>query len=312
MRKFAQFITDSWEVIGVFAGVAIMVYEFAAQLYAAKGLSLNNTVWLGLGVFVFFGIAAIIKANRKAREAQNSKPANNIQIQNPGDGIAAKKVVASPVVKLEGGENNVGINYGTINRFTQQIQQDETFDISPSFVKNDRWASIVVPNPINSTIECYCSLVSVELNGKLNEKIRRYVTEHISRVSLSGGNINGKEEGIIVIDNTHEGKFNLITPSYNGLVFEMAKGSRCLDHAMQYGTGKYRVVLDLRYKSSGDKKFQSKILDVNFSCYIESGINESQLDNIIKSDFGAGSLVDFADDNKVNDKLCIRIYQIER
>jgi len=125
MRKLSHFIADSWEAIGVFAGVAIMVYEFVTQLYAGKELSLNNTVWLGLGLFVFFGVLAIIKANRKAREAQDSKSNNRVESKTRGgQSLKAQEVKAAVTMeRVEGDKLTNSRKIGDV-RGGQVIQGD--------------------------------------------------------------------------------------------------------------------------------------------------------------------------------------------
>jgi len=90
--------------------------------------------------------------------------------------------------------------------------------------------------------------------------------------------------------------------------YTTSKGRRDLDHTMQYGVGLYVVNLDVRYKSIEDRTFQSRSININFICYIEKPESRSESSfDIIKSNFGASSLVSFSGDNKIDDNLCVRI-----
>lgn len=155
-----------------------------------------------------------------------------------------------------------------VNVSQEKPKQIERFDISPSVVLNDeKWVSVIVPNPTNQTLECYCVLKSVSLNGNINETVKRYVCAHSSRISWSGGDTVGKDEGVKVIDDSH--MLNVVSPTRDGLGFEMAKGTRSLGDDFKHGIGTYKINLEIRYKVVGEKDFQSKDFSFDFVCYIE-------------------------------------------
>jgi len=148
MRKFIRIIQDSWEAIGSVLGVAIMVYEFVAQLYSAKGLSINTAVWVGLGLFVFFGILAFIKEIRKRREAQNSKPSNNVHIENQNNGgqsLAAQNInapvtIAKNITDSHDMHNTTTYNTYNINKAQEEIHQLPTITKTAARPKKDELA----------------------------------------------------------------------------------------------------------------------------------------------------------------------------
>jgi len=197
----------------------------------------------------------------------------------------------------------VKFNLGNITQGNQQAKQHEVFDILPNTARNSRWISTTVPNPLNKTIECYCIWSSVQVDGEPREDIKAYITAHSHRVSWSGGDTKGKEEGVKYIDpNNNVGMLNIATPTNAGLRFETAGGPRDLGYDMQYGKGTYRIKLDLRYRPIGEGEFQSKMFEVVFVCGIEPakfqihvglGHEEKGDHNIIRTQFGPQALTDF-------------------
>ena len=253
----------------------------------------SNLAWYWLVIIglTIWGIATAWEATKRLRDKQKDK----------GE---TKSITATE----SGGGNALAFrdNYGVINQGYQQSKSAEVFDIAPITTRNDQWVSVDVPNPLNKAIECYCIWNSIEVDGKAREDIRAYITPHTHRVSWSGGDTNGKEEGVKLIDRLDT--LNIVTPTHAGLRFETAKGNRDLDYGMQYGVGTYRIILDLRYRSVGDESFQSKMLEVNFICDIEptktiqelmgTSIDypcgeDSGYPDIIKTQFGVASLTDF-------------------
>ena len=163
---------------------------------------------------------------------------------------------------------------------------------------------------MNNTIECYAIWKTIERNGKIDDEIKKGITVHSNRVSWSGGDTKGKEEGVKYIDPNNDGILNVVTPTHSGLRFETASGPRDLGRDMQYGAGAYRIIVDLRYRSIGDGDFQSKIQEVNFDCGIEAAKSMQELmdeggnigypcgedpryPDVIKAQFGAASFTDF-------------------
>ncbi|GER79107.1 hypothetical protein DIM_11880 [Candidatus Denitrolinea symbiosum] len=122
-------------------------------------------------------------------------------------------------------------------------------------------------NPLNKVIECYCIWRTIEINGKIRDDVKQYITSHSTRVSWSGGDTNGATEGIKHIDD--EGILNIATPTNAGLKFETAKGGREFGLDKDYGKGEYKIGFELKYRPLGEGEFQSKLFDVNFSCWIE-------------------------------------------
>lgn len=108
-KRAVRFFQDSWASIGVFVGVAIMAIETTTQLYSAGTVSPNAAFLIGLGLFIFFGIAAVFKYSRKAAEAErkyeelkNSNAHSSVNSANNG-GIAIQRANNSPVIQASSG-----------------------------------------------------------------------------------------------------------------------------------------------------------------------------------------------------------------
>jgi len=239
------------------------------------------------------------------------------------DSSQEKEKTESITATASGGGNALAFrdNYGIINQGHQQAKQAALFTITPNITRNEKWVSIVIPNPVNNTIECYAIWKTIERNGKVDDEIKKEITAHSNRVSWSGGDTKGKEEGVKCIDPYNDGILNVVTPTHSGLRFETASGPRDLGRDMQYGAGAHRIILDLRYRSIGGGDFQSKIQEVNFDCYIELAKSTQELmdegsnvgypcgedpryPDVIKTQFGVASFTDFL---IVRECMCVKI-----
>lgn len=299
----------NWLLGGAFMLIGVLTF-FEPSLQSALNWPTLSSILPPIGWFlialIVWLIGFVINVRKRLKQQEN----DSINKYLSGVGIVADKLENSPTVKAKGGRDAYAagrdINFPPQIQDQEKAKQSEVFDITPNVVLNERWISVIVPNPTNQTIECYCVLRSTSLDGKINNLIKRHVSAHSERISWSGGNTEGKGEGVKIID--EEGTLNIVTPFYRGLGFEMAKGTRYLEHNMQYGVGTHKIGLDLMYKSVGDDNFQSKIFDVNFVCYIEKPGSMNDLSSdVIKSNVGATSLLSFSGNNKVDDNLCIRI-----
>jgi len=220
----------NWLLGGVFTIISVITF-FYPDLQPVINFPVLRQVLSPLGLLIIgiviwlLGFAWNVRKQLKEKPSQNrheTYPANRNEVH--GDGIAADIVRDSPVVKAGGSSVAVGRDL-TFNQYVQHVQIDEKFDITPNVTRNEMWVSVDIPNPLNKPIECYCLLNSIKIDGNTRNDIKAYVTAHTSRVSWSGGDTKGKEDGVKLID--HSGTLNIATPTYAGLGFETAKGVVC-------------------------------------------------------------------------------------
>ena len=216
MRKIFRFIQDFWEAIGIFAGVAIMAYEFVAQLYAAKGFSLNTAVWIGLGIFVFFGILAIMKANRKARDAQIPKSNNRTQIEfkNQGDSITAGGNISdSPILKAEGYGKVAGRDIiETHHHYNQKKTSPDRprnvnlgIEVQVKLINEEPYLVVVITN---AEIERIYSRMEIHgIYDEADSNILRNISQFANHFSWSGG--RASEDGMKAIEAGLDGTVNI-------------------------------------------------------------------------------------------------------
>lgn len=273
-------------IYGVFSGIRdeFLPLDLAQKLRLGGIFGLLNWYWWVIGGLVLWAASVAWKSTKKTQEKESTESFTATETGG-GNALAVK------------------FNLGKIIQGYQQVKRSETFDIMPNIIINKDWISVVIPNPLNKAMECYCLLESLEVNEQTRDDVKDFLTAHTHRVSWSGGDTKGKEEGVKVIDRSD--MLNVVTPAHAGLRFEMAKGPRDLGFDKNYGIGRYRVKLDLRYKSIGQDEFQSMALDVNFDCYIsdQKTINEHDSPDVLKH--GIGPQVFFEGD--VRDYLYVKI-----
>jgi hypothetical protein len=133
-KRALQFFQDSWASIGVFVGAAVMAIDTASQLYSTGAVSLSTALLIGLGLFVFFGIATIFKYARKATDAErkyeelkNSAALSGVNSANSG-GIAIQQADNSPVIQAtSGGFASAGNIHLTQNFFPSKKIESISF-----------------------------------------------------------------------------------------------------------------------------------------------------------------------------------------
>lgn len=294
-----------WQAIVAIGGAFVSASSIAFQLFTTGEFEFNYIVGIGIILFLIFGSWAIIKAYLK----KDKQPIENKK-EVHGDGIAAETVQDSPVVKADSqgkaaGGDIIETHYHSGDQGV--VVTRAAFDIHPSVVKNDDWISVVVPNPIApEEIECFCILDLLYLDGKKDEERRRFVSSNSSNISLSGGNINGFKKGVARIDK--EQIFNIVTPTREGLVFEMAGGPRCLGEEYGCGVGVYKLTLDIRYRAVDELGFRTKYFSVGFVCYKENlkPIDKNSSLEVVRASVDA-PIRTHDDDIRSRDYLSVRI-----
>jgi hypothetical protein len=149
-------------------------------------------------------------------ETINPQQSDNHSVQSPNSmgSITAENIINSPI---------------SIQLQSEPLQSSKTpkpirlkSDPRASIHQENRGISVDIHSDEDDTVDCYCVISQIDLDGIANKELYDYITEHSPRVSWSGG-ANGDVKHI---DAHSRGVLNLVTIEKSGLKFKMHKGAR--------------------------------------------------------------------------------------
>jgi hypothetical protein len=256
MGKYFQAARDYWEAVISFVGAAMTAYSVVTNWTKFGIIPPDWFFNVGLLLFLFFGVLAIIKEIKKRRDLESKNqpvsPSNttNLKTENPIGSVTAREIHNSPI----------NINYNQPAPAARS-QTPLSINLRPETITHEESICVIVHAPEQEDIGCRCILDSIERNGIVDEELKRRMTAVSPLVSWSQGTPDGTKP----IDSGSHAMLNIATLTINGLTFNMQSGNHTVDMENS-GVGKYKLNLTLRGRV-GNENFAPISHSVSFNCY---------------------------------------------